>query len=1056
MYSVDPAERWQMFFPVDNINLHQIGTDSAYDLKSRYENENYDGDMSDIDSPFHCHQCSYLQPDEVGKQVSEIQNPVTYFHLNCCGLSAHWEDFKNLLCDMQSDTFSFDFIGVSEVFRCEQDQRLALPGYHDLICRTRDDGYRGGVALFINESINYRIREDLSVFIPHVLESLFIEYESTNKKKHIVGVMYRPNTPPRADIEVFSKSVDDIMNIVSTEHKKCIIMGDMNIDLLKYDSQDKTKNYLNTIFSHGYLPCITKPTRKTDSTATLIDHIYSNDIVSPYYSSIVITDLADHFGTMHIVSTENASKTPKSQQYSRSFSKNNMLLFRSYLNATKFDGILNENCSCQAYDKFMLLYKNAYELAFPLRLIKSAKKGLKREPWMTQGLLISIRNKKKLFNKKLNKPSDQTTTKYKIYNSLLNKIKRKMKQMYYQKVLEENKLNIKKTWSIINQAMGKNNKRDKLPQTFRINDENVSDRHKLADSFNDFFSNIGHNISQNIPNSKNEFADYLPQNALNSIFLEPVDHAYILKIVKTLKPKLSSGHDGISTKLLKDTIDCITLPLTHIINRSLNSGIFPSQMKTAKVIPVFKSTDQTNINNYRPISLLPAFSKLLEKIMFDKTVNFLDANDQFYHHQYGFRAKHATIHPVIHFLNSCANANNSIPRQNTLAIFCDLSKAFDVINHNVLFYKLGRYGIRGVANDWFRSYLSNRKQYVEIEGIESPMRNLNCGVPQGSILGPLLFLIYVNDISNSSPNGSILSFADDTTLYMSDSNLTDLFYKTNVAITDLFNWFCSNKLKLNATKTKYILIGSQHNQHSQEGHNIFLNGIPLSPVGRSFEEKATKFLGLHIDDSLSWKQHISHVNAKMSRSLFAIKQVKHIFPTQCLRTLYFALVHPYLTYGILAWGNAGSVALHKTFMLQKRAIRAISKAAYNSHTDPIFKRLNILKVEDLYEYEVALFMHKYCNKCLPKSFDNCFKFNYDIQNTDRVSRQKHLFYIPRSNNKFSSALPIFNFPIIYNRWRQFFNYEQSLSAFKRSVRLILLSNYQDVVQCSNPYCKDCS
>ena len=224
------------------------------------------------------------------------------FHLNCRSVSSNWESFCDLLCDLhQEDKFSFDVVGMSEVYRCERDSRLALPGYHNLITRCRDDDGRGGVGLSIKESINFKVRHDLSVFIPHVFESLFVEINMNSNMKSIVGIIYRPNTQPRADVDIFSSTLFDLMAIINLEKKKCVMMGDLNIDLIKFKLHDKTYEYIENIFAHGYMPMIHRPTRLTHSSATLIDHIYTNDIAHPTSSGIIITDVADHFGVFHII-----------------------------------------------------------------------------------------------------------------------------------------------------------------------------------------------------------------------------------------------------------------------------------------------------------------------------------------------------------------------------------------------------------------------------------------------------------------------------------------------------------------------------------------------------------------------------------------------------------------------------------------------------------------------------------------------------------------------------------------------------------------------------------
>ena len=258
----------------------------------------------------------------------------------------------------------------------------------------------------------------------------------------------------------------------------------------------------------------------------------------------------------------------------------------------------------------------------------------------------------------------------------------------------------------------------------------------------------------------------------------------------------------------------------------------------AKVVPIYKASDRSLLKNYRPVSLLPAFSKLLERLMYNKLMSYLTSSNILFKHQYGFQSRHSTIHPIIHLLNHCAESSNKTDPEFTLAK--------DVINHDILLRKLKCYGIRGVVNSWFESYLSSRMQFVEMDNCRSSRIPIKCGVPQGSILGPLLYLIYVNDISNSC-NGNILSFADDTTLLMSNSHLQTLYAQVNQEINNLFTWFCANKLSLNANKTKYILIRPKQKRCDLSTLNI--NNMVLNRIGHDCEEKAAKFMAIFLATS---------------------------------------------------------------------------------------------------------------------------------------------------------------------------------------------------------------
>jgi hypothetical protein len=900
------------------------------------------------------------------------------------------------------------------------------------------------VAFFIKDNIQFKIREDISVFIPHTFESLFIEIVTPEGGKAIVGVIYRPNTAPRADLDIFTSTILDIMNIINTERKHGIIMGDMNVDLLKYDTHTKTNDYLESIFSFGFSPVITLPTRLASSSATLIDHIYTNRTQSTN-SGIVITDVADHFGVFHITKRKKPSESAVNKQ-ARYFSQNNCEKFRTYLEKTNFDPVLHIQCPNEAYNIFIQLYLTAFDKSFPLRNVKSNKKIIKKEPWMTTGLLTSSRTKAKFLMKKLNKPTEHNISQYRIYNNKFNQIKRSMKIQYYNTLLEENKYNIKKSWSILKVAIGKRNDKSSLPEEFKINNNSVTDRSIIANNFNEYFANIGPKTYQSIPISEAKFTDYLPAPLSKSMFLDPVDMFKVVETTNKLKTKTSSGYDEISTKLLKETIHNISKPLTHIINQSFQTGIIPTKMKIAKVVPVHKSSDPSLLTNYRPISLLTAFSKLLEKLMYDKVIKFLTSNNIFYEHQYGFRPKHSTIHPIIHLLNKCAESNNKKKKELTLAVFCDLSKAFDVISHKILLHKLNNYGLRGIINTSFQNYLTDRTQYVEIEGSRSTSRQLQCGVPQGSILGPLLYLIYVNDISKSS-NSHILSFADDTTMYVSDPDVNLLYKKAETEVNNLFNWFCANKLSLNSTKTKYIVIRPNTKQLNLNRYQLKINGTPLSRVGNNCKETAIKFLGIYIDECLTWKKHLAHVNTKIARAIYSIKQLKHVFPCNNLRTLYFALIHPHISYGILAWGKASPTILKKTEILQKRAVRMINKKAYNSHTDPLYKSSEILKITDLYEHQVNLFMYDFYHKLLPISFHSVFKYNHEIQS--RPTRQSHLFNIERCQSAFSSNLPLYTFPIISNKYSKSVRNTISRSLYKEQIKNHFIKKYNSTITCTN-------
>jgi hypothetical protein len=437
-----------------------------------------------------------------------------------------------------------------------------------------------------------------------------------------------------------------------------------------------------------------------------------------------------------------------------------MLGFRNELGMAEWTNVTDKTSVDEAYEEFWTTYNGLYNRFFQVKRTRFNKNKHKIHNFMTNGLLVSRNTKKNLHMTSISDPSAINIQRYKNFKTIYHRVLRGAKRLYFTSKLEENAGNPKKTWETLNEILGKSRHTETVDR-INVNGIPSSDPVEIANQFNSFFTSIGKEISDRVqPIEKNaeEFINY--GRDIPELSLQNTTPDHIKKIIKNLKPKQSQDAQGISTKMIKFIGNEIAAPLSHIFNLSLSSGEFPSKLKLCRVIPIFKAGNALDCDNYRPISLLSSISKILEKIVAQKLVNHLLSNDLLYPHQYGFLPKRSAEQNLLQIMNYVAQALDE--GNFCIAVFLDLKKAFDVCDHEILLKKLFKMGIRGVAYKWFQNYLSGRSQFVDIGEDRSDPLNIDISVIQGSILGPILFLCYINDFYSATSLFSVL-FADDTT-----------------------------------------------------------------------------------------------------------------------------------------------------------------------------------------------------------------------------------------------------------------------------------------------------
>ena len=748
-------------------------------------------------------------------------------------------------------------------------------------------------------------------------------------------------------------------------------ISDFNVDILKFDLHELTNSYVEMMFSNKFLPVITRPTRISHQSATLIDHIFVRSKAKYHIAGILLNSASDHLPTFYIEDCNEKPQLP-TPYATRLINKESLESFENILRPVNWTNILKEENPERAYANFFNLLDDARAMAFPEVMIKPSKNKFSHEPWMTKGLLVSCRSKSKLFSKKIKNPSDQNIGQFKIFNNIYNKVRRQAKSNYYNTQFSQQKSNMKQTWTLIREVIGnRKRQKDSLPDFFIENNSILNDPLSISNGFNDFFVGIGPKLASEIPPSNKQFSDYLGTANDSQFKFSSVSQDNILEYCKKLKPKSSLGCDGFSNKILKQIAPLIIIPLTYLINLSLKTGYVHSTLKMAKIIPVFKDSDPHSFNNYRPISLLSPFAKLLEKIVCYQLYNFLQYHGILYKHQYGFRPGHSTSHPLMHFTDNIFSALNQEPSKFNISIFIDLKKAFDTVNFDILLKKLSHYGIKDTENLWFQNYLYDRKQYTSINGVSSDVKTVKCGVPQGSCAGPLLFLIYINDLP-SCTNFFTTLFADDTAFQLNSSERE----RANFELEKAKDWFQSNKLTLNIKKTKYIIF-KEKNIHCHFG-KLEIGGKIIDRIGDGFEENTFKFLGHVIDENLSFEEHINHILKKLLKANYALSTSKNFIPLSVRKTIYHSLFESHLNFGSIIWGSTQPHVIRKIVTLQKKAVRHIMNKKSNAHTSLLFKELRLLNIHDLISFNQSLFIRKYKNSQLPDSFNNIYPSVEDV------------------------------------------------------------------------------
>ena len=602
--------------------------------------------------------------------------------------------------------------------------------------------------------------------------------------------------------------------------------------------------------------------------------------------------------------------------------------------------------------------------------------------------------KRDLLKKKAEQTKDQSCwDDFKTARNEVNNSTKYAKCKYFSDNLAASRKNPRKTWQLINELSSRQHMK-KVIADIEIGDLKVSSASEMAEAFNCHFANIGHDLARDIPAT-----DTVPESYListNATFsFKSCSSNEVRKLLEKLETKKSTGLDNLPPRMLKIAAGVLAPSLAFLFNQSISSGIVPTEWKLARVTSIFKKGKRQDVNNYRPISIIPAVAKVFEKIIYDQFFGYLNDNDLLVSCQSGFRSLHSTLTSLLEASNSWSvNIDNGLING---VIFIDLKKAFLTIDHKILLQKLASYGVDYRALKWFDSYLSDRQQKCIVNGELSGSRAITCGVPQGSLIGPLLFLIYINDLPNCLTKALPRMYADDTSISIAASSLSELELALNAELANLHEWLNVNKFSLNIAKTEFMLTGSRQRLATTIDHSLTvqIKGHEIDGVPH------TKSLGVYIDQNLSWSKHVNETAKIVSSGIGALKRLRPFICEDTAILLYRALIEPYFDYCCPVWGGLSNELADKLQKLQNRAIRVITKSDYYSSTDALRGKLGWDDLCTRRKKQKLKLMFKTLNDQSPEYLKDLFKpfsTDYGLRNCDNklVLPQPRTDFLKRS------------------------------------------------------------
>lgn len=888
----------------------------------------------------------------------------------------------------------------------EQFQLTGYTHYYNI----RPNARGGGVSIFVHNSLKHYLIEEQYLNGNHFL------WVHISKFCLDIGAIYKPP----------STNAKDFMDIYSSQlqkKKRSIVFGDFNFNLLC--SEPSTKEYRHVISENGFkiMNKIKEEycTRETPLTKTLLDHVCSNLQDNRFHFAIMDTPMSDHKQIYFEVQNQihNPVKTIK----------------YNAINYSKLFNTFKDTTSTFDTDTYEVLEKTLLACIQASKITKTRLLYSPKDDWIKPKITRDITKRNTLWNKLKKQPTDHalknefTTIRNQTIKTIFN-----TKKQYYLKSFNECSKKPLKMWKLINSLSNNKAKETGGVSKLNIDDKIVTDEQQICECFNEFFSTVGsmlaHKIPQKYHNNKTfTLTNTKHTNSKDLSILQPTNIKEVKNIIDNLNTNTSTGVDGVSTKVIKCISPVLVEDLTKCINKCIEEGSFPDTLKIAKVSAIYKAGNKIDPNNYRPISVLPVISKIFEKILYNQLETYLNEIDFLNKKQYGFRKSSNTLSATIDLVTNLKNKIDK--KQISLGVFIDLKKAFDTISHDLLLEKLHSIGIKGKAHSMLKSYLTNRFQVVKMGTIQSSPRLITCGVPQGSILGPLLFIIYINNIYELDLKGEITLYADDTCLFYFGHSIDVVIEEAQKDLHLLNVWFQCNLLTINTSKTNYIIFKAKNKKiHDHKPLNI--DGMIINKTNTE------KYLGLLLDEHLTWKPHLEKLRSKIASLSGLLRRITGCLPRKVRYVIYNSLVKPHLDYLIEVWGSAAKTNLQYIQTTQNKIIKTLFNYDFLTPTYNLYKQTKLLNITQNYKYNTCILIFKILNNTIHSQIK--FTKNSNIQK--RYLRSAQDIHVPFTRTKYGKRNLTHEGAQIFNKLPKHIKECKSLQLFKKLLKLHITQQKQ--------------